>query len=1504
MATSLLTMALALSGAIAFRLLPVSALPQVDFPTIQVTAGLPGASPETMASAVATPLERQFGHIAGITEMTSTSFLGSTLIVLQFDLSRDINGAARDVQAAINAARGNLPSNLPNNPMYRKVNPADAPILILSLTSDIVDKEHMYDVAATVLQQKISQTSGVGQVFVGGSSLPAVRVELNPTVVNKYGISLEQIRSVLAAANANRPKGELAGPGVATQIRTSDQLFKAREYMPLVVVHRKGAPVRVADLGEVRDSVEDLRNAGLANGKPAVLLVIFRQPGANVIATVDRVMALMPQLQASLPPTIRLDVMVDLTQTIRASIHDVELTLLAAVVLVALVVFLFLRSPRATFIPGVVVPLSLIGTFGVMYLLGYSVDNLSLMALTISTGFVVDDAIVVIENITRYLERGMNSFQAALLGSSQIGFTVVSMSSSLVAVFIPLLMMGGIVGRLFREFAVTLSVAIAISMVVSLTATPMMCAHLLKADREQKHGWLYHASGRVIDAVVRGYGAALRTVLRHPAITLAILLLTISVNVYLFVIVPKGFFPEQDTGRMMGLVQAEQDISFQAMHEKMIRFVHTVMADPAVQNVVAFTGGSGGVNTGRMFATLKDLSEREATVDQVIARIRQKSAGIPGASLYLQAIQDIRVGGRLTGAQFQFTLQSQDLDLLDEWAPRMLERMRKLPQLVDVNTDQQNKGLQVELEIDRDTASRLGLSAQDIDNALYDAFGQRQVSTMYTELNQYHVVMEVAPEYWRSPETLKSIYVGTSKGSTVPLAAFTRYAPSDAPLAVNHQGLFPAATISFNLPEGVALGDAVAAVEAAQNEMGMPVGIHGSFSGTAQAFEASLANEPVLIATALVAVYIVLGILYESYVHPVTILSTLPSAGVGALLALLLFHLELSVIALIGIILLIGIVKKNAILMIDFALEAERQEGKNSRDAIYEACLLRFRPITMTTMAAMLGALPLALGIGMGGELRRPLGLAIVGGLMVSQLLTLFTTPVVYLYLDSLRLWVSRLRSRLRLVAGASAVIALCMLFPSCAVGPKYKRPTVETPPAYKEQALPASDQWKVAEPRDEELRGNWWELFGDAQLNQLVAQVEVSNQNVKQAEAQFRQARTAVAGSRANYYPTISTLPAITVSKTSANLGARGFGGGRFDQYNLPFTATWEPDLWGRVRLAVQNAVAIAQASAADLENMRLSMQAELVADYFQLVGLDMEIALLMDTVAAYEQALKLTIDRYHSGVASKVDVSQAQTQLDSTRAQVTDLRLSRAQYEHAIAVLAGKPPSTFSLPAGRIGGLPPPIPAGVPSQLLERRPDIAASERLVAAANAQIGLAKTAFYPTLLLTATGGLQSGSISDWFSWPSRFWSVGPSLAQTLFDFGRRRAQVQLTEAAYDAAVASYRQTVLTAFQEVEDNLSALRLLAEEAAQQEAAVKASEASLRLELDRYKSGTVSYLDVITSQTIALTNQRTAVSILYRRMTAAVQLVRALGGSWNASTLPTPTQLRSAATPQKLP
>ncbi len=1012
-ATSLLTLALALAGGLAFRLLPVSPIPQVEFPTIQVSAALPGASPETMASAVAMPLERQFGRIAGVTDMTSTSYLGSTTVVLQFDLGRNIDAAARDVQAAINAARGQLPTNLPNNPSYRKVNPADAPILILALTSPTVDTGRLYDAASSILQQKLAQVEGVGQVIVGGSALPGVRVELNPMVLNKYGIGLDEVRAALGAANANRPKGELADRASAWEISTTDQLLKAEEYRPLLVAYRNGAPVRVSDVAEVTDSVEDVRTAGLANGKPAVLLIIFRQPGANIIATVDRVRALLPQLRASILGAVDLSVVLDRTTTIRASIRDVEIALMISIALVVLVVFVFLRNAWATAIPGVVVPLSLIGTFGVMYLMGYSIDNLSLMALTISTGFVVDDAIVVIENITRHLEHGLRPVAAALRGAREVGFTVLSMSTSLVAVFLPILLMGGIVGRLFREFAVVLSVAVAVSLVVSLTTTPMMCALFLKPRQESAHGRLYRVSERAFGWLLRRYEASLSWVLRHARLTMVVAAITVCINVYLYAVVPKGFFPEQDNGRLMGAIQADQDTSFQALRQKLGQFVDVVMADPGVDSVVGLTGGTQGTsNTGRMFIALKPVAERKLTAAEVIARLRPKLANVPGATLYLQAIQDIRVGGRLSNALFQFTLQGDDLRELNRWAPRMQRKLQTLPALTDVSSDQQNRGLEASVVIDRDTASRLGISPQMIDDTLYDAFGQRQVSTMYTQLNQYHVVMEVAPRFWQSPETLQDIYVRAASGKQVPLSAFTHFAPTTTALAVNHQGQFPAVTLSFNLAPGVALGDAVTAIEAAEREIGLPASIHASFQGTAQAFQSSLANEPLLILAALVTVYIVLGVLYESYIHPFTILSTLPSAGVGAILALLLCRMDLSVIALIGIILLIGIVKKNAIMMIDFALEAERTEGKGPQEAIYEACLLRFRPIMMTTMAALLGALPLALGTGTGAELRRPLGITIVGGLVVSQLLTLYTTPVVYLYLDRLRLWFARWRER------------------------------------------------------------------------------------------------------------------------------------------------------------------------------------------------------------------------------------------------------------------------------------------------------------------------------------------------------------------------------------------------------------------------------------------------------------------------------------------------------------
>ncbi len=1147
-ATTLLSLALLLAGSVAYSVLPVASLPDVDFPVIGVGAGLPGASPETMASAVATPLERQFGRIAGVNQMTSSSGLGSTSVVLQFDLSRNIDAAARDVQAAINAARSQLPSYLPQNPGYRKANPADAPVLILALTSDVVPKPEIYDMADSILAQKIAQIQGVGQVFVGGTSQPAVRVELNPMLLANTGIGMEAVRTALGNANANRPKGAFQDADHRWAITDNDQIFKAKDYAPIIVGYnaQTGAPVRLADVGTVADSIADIHTAGVVGINPdhgpsshlksAVMIIIFKMPGANVISTVDSVLRELPRLQAEIPPTIKIDVSVDRTTTIRSSVRDVEISLLISVALVVLVVFLFLREIWATIIPSVAVPLSLVGTFGVMYLLGYTIDNLSLMALTISTGFVVDDAIVVIENITRYLEEGMRPYEAAMKGSREIGFTVVSMSTSLIAVFLPILLMGGIVGKLFREFAVTLSVAIAVSLLVSLTTTPMLCAKFLKARDESRHGPLYRMSERAFQWMHYEYNSGLRWVLRHQWLMLGVVFGTVILNAYLFVIVPKGFFPQQDTGRLAGAVRAAQDISFDAMRDKQRTLAQMVLDDPAVHSVVAFAGGAGpgggSMNVGRMFITLKDPSLRKGiTSDMVVNRLRRKLTSLPGATLFLQVQQEFQIGGRMSDAQYQYTLSAEDLNELNTWAPRLLARMQQMPELRDASTDQQNQGLAANLVIDRDTASRLGVTTSAIDQALYDAFGQRQVSTMYTGLNQYFVVMEVDPKYQLSPDALRNIYVKASNtgaapsvpntgtttvaaaaaaapatvaaalaaptpatpsfptaggamataapavaaattstttpgsltppptgtpvtpspnptlagtltgmptatpaaatgllapatpaagnapataaatnGAMVPLSAFAHFASQRTPLAVNHQGQYPAVTLTFNLAPNESLGAAVSALEKVQRDMGMPSGVHATFQGTAQAFQESLRNEPYLILAALVAVYIVLGILYESLIHPLTILSTLPPAGVGAILALLLTGTDLSIIALIGILLLIGIVKKNAIMMIDFALQAEREEGLPPVEAIYQACLLRFRPIMMTTFAALFGGLPLAIGMGVGSELRKPLGITIVGGLIVSQMLTLFTTPVVYLFFDRLQWKVMRLR--------------------------------------------------------------------------------------------------------------------------------------------------------------------------------------------------------------------------------------------------------------------------------------------------------------------------------------------------------------------------------------------------------------------------------------------------------------------------------------------------------------
>jgi len=1004
-ATTLLLAAVTLAGAIGYTLLPVSALPEVDFPTIMVSASLPGASPDVMAASVATPLEKQFTRIAGITEMTSRSSVGSASITLQFDLSRDINGAAREVQAAINSAAGFLPANLPSLPRYRKINPADQPILLMTLESDVVPRPQLYDIASSVFAQKLAQVKGVGQVQVGGSSLPAVRVEVNPQPLSRYNVGLDQIGTFLQSANANRPKGSLSNAGVEIPIYASDQLFLAKDYKDLVVVYRNGAPVRLSDLGRVIDANEDVRNFGVVNGNPMVQIQINRQPNANIIDTVARIKALMPQFQAQLPPSVRFKIASDRTITTHDSLRDAQRNVMVSIGLVVLVVFVFLRSGWSTFIPSVSVPVSIIATFGAMYLMGYTLDNLSLMALTVATGFVVDDAIVVIENITRHLENGMKPMEAALKGAEEIGFTVLSMSISLIAVFIPILMMSGVVGRLFREFAVVLSVSIAISMVISLTAVPMMCAWLLKEHRG--HGYAYNQSEKFYRWIISTYASALNVVLDHPASVLLILLLTLGVNVYLYDKIPKGFFPQQDTGRLQGNVQGEQHISYAALLEKSKWFEEKIRVDPDVETVTMVVGSSGGgfggANSAQINVQLKPVGVRKSTSDQVIARLRRQTSGVPGATMFLQNSQDVRIGGRQSNAQYQYTLQGPSFDALAEWGPKLLDKLSTIPQIADVSSDQQNSGLSSNVVIDRDTASRLGLTAQAVDSALYDAFGQRQVSVMYKSINQYHVVLALQQQWWSSPDFLNTIYVQTPKGTDVPLSTFTHFTQGLTPISLPHQGQFPATTISFNLAENVALSDAVAAINRAEVDMGLPANITGSFAGTARAYQEALDNQPILIATALIAVYIVLGMLYESLIHPLTIISTLPSAGVGALVAMVLFKSNLDLMGMIGIILLIGIVKKNAIMMIDFALAAERNEGMNSRDAIYQACLLRFRPIMMTTMCALLGGLPMALGWGAGAELRKPLGISIVGGLLVSQMLTLFTTPVIYLYFDRLR---------------------------------------------------------------------------------------------------------------------------------------------------------------------------------------------------------------------------------------------------------------------------------------------------------------------------------------------------------------------------------------------------------------------------------------------------------------------------------------------------------------------
>ncbi|MEN9775535.1 MAG: hypothetical protein RL322_2605 [Pseudomonadota bacterium] len=1502
--TTLLTLGIALAGAIAYFLLPVAPLPQVEFPTISVSASLPGASPETMAKSVATPLERSLGAIAGVTEITSSSSQGSTRVVVQFALDRNINSAAREVQAAINAARTLLPSDLPNNPTYRKVNPADAPIMILAMTSEVLSRGQMYDAASTVMAQSLAQVDGIGNVVIGGGALPAVRVQADPNRLAASGISLEDIRVALVSSHSNRPKGAIDDGSRHWQISANDQARQAADFAPLIIRYRNGNAVTLSDVARVSDSVQDVRNHGVANGRPAILLMLYKQPGANIIDAVDRVRALLPKLQASIPAAIDLEVMSDRTPTIRASLKEIQRALAISVGLVIMVVFLFLRNVRAALIPSVAVPVSLAGTFGVMYLAGFSLDNLSLMALTVATGFVVDDAIVVLENISRHVERGKSILQATLDGTREIAFTVVSISLSLIAVFIPILMMGGIVGRLFREFAIVLSVAILVSMIISLTTTPMMCAVLLKREPPRgERGWLARLLAGINRLFQVAYHRSLAWALRAQPVILLALIGVIALNVQLYRTIPKGFFPQQDTGRVVGFIRADQATSFQAMQQRLERFLEIVRADPAVESVTGFTGG-GARNAAQMFMALKPLSERKESAAQVVARLRMKLAREPGATLFMVPVQDIRVGGRQASSQYQFTLQSDELETLREWSGPIRRAMADLPQIVDVDSDVQDRGRQTTLVLDREAIARLGLSVRAIDATLNNAFAQRPVGVIYNPLNQYRIVLELLPEFLQSPESLRSLQFVSSSGKLIPITDFARIENSAAPLSVAHQSGTPATTISFNLAPGVALSEASDAVRDAIARIGAPTSIRGTFQGTAGAFAQSLASQPLLILAALVTIYLVLGVLYESLIHPITILSTLPSAGVGALIALKWFNTEFSVIALIAVILLIGIVKKNAIMMIDFAIARQRRSGCSAAAAIYAAARIRLRPILMTTVAAILGAVPLALGTGDGAELRQPLGIAVVGGLLLSQLLTLYSTPVVYVLVDrlrslALRSWQSLADPSKRADsnghAGSAGVslrsiawvglIALSALFVSgCTTPPPYTRPALELPERFRETSL-----FSPAQP-GQPIPDRWWRVFDDPVLDQLQTALQTGNHTLRASEAQYRVARAALAASQASLSLPLNASASATRSRTST--------GASTTTISPELSTQWELDLWGRVSQTVRAATAQEAASALDLSAVRLSLQATLTQTYFSMRAAEIQSGLLENAVEAYRRLLQLTEDRYRAGVVSAADVAQAQTQLKSSQAQLEDIRASRRVLEHALATLTGRTASQFQVDAQARLPEPPGVPELLPSQLLQRRPDIAAAERRVAAANARLGVAQAAFFPSVTLSTSLGLRAPDLDELFSAPNLVWAIGPRLLQPLLDGGARRAAQDSALASLDQASAQYRQLVLSAMQEVEDSLVQVAALGRQAQLQAESLIAARRAQTLVLDQYRAGTVSFLNVISAQATALNIERSLVDARNRQLAATNQLLKQLAGGW------TPEARSPAMTPPRRP